>query len=132
MQKVEADFYGVGQDQGDKAMPKAITMATKYFVHKFFLIATSDDAEVDNRKPEKPAGKAVPAAQVAQDTQGNFEKAKIMVKRLDSSAAIFESLEKLKASSNFNAEQKKELNTILSQRLDEIENKNSTVAKKVS
>jgi len=52
---VEAVFPGHGQDVGDKGVYKAMTGATKYFVAKFFLIATGDDPEKE-KAPKKTAG----------------------------------------------------------------------------
>lgn len=75
-EKIIAHGEGTGQDvskdgkPGDKALPKALTMAVKYFLAKTFLIETGDDAEQDDRKGSgaptsaKAAAKANPAESV--------------------------------------------------------------------
>jgi hypothetical protein len=49
-------FDGFGKDGGDKAVPKAYTMAAKYWARIAFMIDLQDDAEKD----EKPARQASP------------------------------------------------------------------------
>lgn len=46
-EKVESYFDGYAEDTGDKAVPKAITSAGKYFHLKFFGVPTGDDLEAD-------------------------------------------------------------------------------------
>lgn len=50
------DFIGFGHgvDATDKALPKAVTMATKYALLKQFLISTDDDAEGDVAATPQP------------------------------------------------------------------------------
>ena len=43
------DMVGAGYDKGDKAIYKAITGATKYWIYKNFLISTNDDPEQDSK-----------------------------------------------------------------------------------
>jgi len=49
-----AEWFGEGQDAGDKGLYKAITGAEKYFLLKTFLMPTGDDPEVA-REDEKPS-----------------------------------------------------------------------------
>lgn len=44
---VEGQFEGYAQDKGDKSIYKATTGANKYFLMKFFGVATGDDPEND-------------------------------------------------------------------------------------
>lgn len=61
---IVSSMIGEGVDKGDKAFPKAVTMATKYWLLKTFLMPTNNDAEADTetdkrvteKKPEQ-AGK---------------------------------------------------------------------------
>lgn len=55
---LECPWLGVGEDRGDKAVYKAFTGATKYFLLKLFLIPTGDDPEKDARKPKGKADDA--------------------------------------------------------------------------
>jgi len=47
--------YGHGMDATDKALPKAITMATKYALLKQFLVGTDEDAEADAAEAQRAA-----------------------------------------------------------------------------
>lgn len=44
-EKVDGTFDGYAEDKGDKAIYKATTGASKYFLMKFFGVATGDDPE---------------------------------------------------------------------------------------
>jgi hypothetical protein len=46
------DFPAEGTDSGDKGIPKALTMAEKYFLMKTFMLASGDDAEADEDQNE--------------------------------------------------------------------------------
>lgn len=62
-EKLESVVFGDGSDKGDKGVPKAITMAQKYYFMKTFLAATGDDAEADTDTDKRAAAapKSVPA-----------------------------------------------------------------------
>ena len=53
---VSTDSLGEGMDSGDKATPKAMSIAQKYAILQMFAIPTADpkDPEVDNPEPAKP------------------------------------------------------------------------------
>ncbi len=53
-ESITADAPGTGQDSGDKAIYKAITGATKYFLAKFFLIPAGDDPEKEAPAAAQP------------------------------------------------------------------------------
>ena len=60
--------WGQGQDHGDKSIPKAITMASKYGILKYFQLSTKEDAEadtnIDKDPPRRPAPQKASAKQV--------------------------------------------------------------------
>lgn len=60
--RIELIGFGQGLDQGDKALPKAMTMAQKYMLMKLFLMGTDDDAE----NPHKEVQSDGPAPTTAQ------------------------------------------------------------------
>lgn len=43
---------GTGEDRGDKGAYKAMTGALKYFLYKTFMVATHDDPELEDERPE--------------------------------------------------------------------------------
>ncbi len=49
-ESIDLQVCGEGQDQGDKATPKAMTIALKYALRQLFLIETGDDP--DRERPE--------------------------------------------------------------------------------
>ncbi len=53
-EKEEGSFDGYSEDNGDKAIYKATTGANKYFLMKFFGVATGDDPEKDSALPPPP------------------------------------------------------------------------------
>lgn len=61
-----------------------------------------------------------PAPQAEQ--KPDFDRALVMIKGLENDKAVFAALERLKASKNFTPEQRQNLETALSRRLDEINN----------
>ncbi len=73
---IEGELEGVGQDNADKGVPKAITGAIKSIMTSTFLIPTGDDPESD--QPTKPVRKAPakasaptePEPQVAREPAG--------------------------------------------------------------
>lgn len=110
------NFYGYGQDAADKALPKAYTMANKYFLQKFFQLETSDDAE--DSKADKNRDSAPEESPAVK-----FEKAKALINNLNDSAKLFEVLEGIKDSKIYNKDQKAQLSKIISAKIDEIDNK---------
>lgn len=52
-EEMVSDFYGEGQDKGDKGIYKAYTGAMKYFLMKTFLIPTGDDPEKEGDEERK-------------------------------------------------------------------------------
>ena len=61
---VTTDALGEGMDSGDKATPKAMSVAQKYALFQAFLIPTADPKDVENDNPE-PAPKPKPARTTA-------------------------------------------------------------------
>ncbi len=60
------EWYGTGQDTGDKGFYKACTGAEKYFLFKTFLVSTGDDPEGDENVDKRAAeGEAVEGARVS-------------------------------------------------------------------
>jgi ERF superfamily len=55
------NFFGQGQDKGDKGIYKAYTGLQKYFFMKNFLISTGDDPENDSGKANQTAQKTTTA-----------------------------------------------------------------------
>ena len=60
---VSTDSLGEGMDGGDKATPKAMSIAQKYAILQMFCIPTADpkDPENDNPEPAKPINGKPPA-----------------------------------------------------------------------
>ena len=57
------DAIGEAMDSGDKAVPKAMSVAQKYFFLQTFCIPTDDPKDVENEDPQ-PAAKNKPVGQV--------------------------------------------------------------------
>ena len=54
-EKIECAWYGQGLDTGERGVGKALTYAEKYFLLKFFNIATdSDDPDANQKKHDQP------------------------------------------------------------------------------
>ncbi|MEX0932356.1 MAG: ERF family protein [Parcubacteria group bacterium] len=104
--------YGQGQDSGDKATPKALTMAMKYFLSKAFLVETGDDAEGDTRLDKKN--------NKDEQKKSNFEAAKAMIQGVRNVDGLAEYQENLKNSKTFDAKQKVELNELIKKRVNEL------------
>lgn len=122
-------FVGQGQDVGDKAFPKALTMANKYFLAKTFQVETGDDAENEGNieHAKTPKGKNAPVVQNTPDESVavKFERAKALLRNIGDANKLLEALEGIKESKIYNAEQKAELSKLISNKLDEIDNKAS-------
>lgn len=122
-------FVGQGQDAGDKAFPKALTMANKYFLAKTFQVETGDDAENEGNleHAKAPKGKNAPVVQNTPDESVavKFERAKQLLRNIGDANKLLEALEGIKESKIYNAEQKAELSKLISNKLDEIDNKAS-------
>ena len=54
-ESIEAQWYGEGQDKGDKAVFKAITGGMKTWLRALFLLPADDDPEADSQTDKKPA-----------------------------------------------------------------------------
>ena len=66
-EKMEAYVWGSGYDKQDKALYKAYTGATKYFLMKTFMTSTGDDPETDERKtPQTKTVETVERKKVSQ------------------------------------------------------------------
>lgn len=114
---IVATAIGSGQDGEDKGVPKAYTMALKYFLSKMFLIETGDDAE--ESKGKKGA---------ADKPTATFEKAKTMIKGTRNADGLVEYAEKLAYSKTFTAPQKKELSDMVKKRIEELNKSNGQAA----
>ena len=73
--KLECGWYGQGVDDGEKGVGKALTYAEKYFLLKFFHIATDKDDpdEAGNHpaaRPQQSGGSSAPQAGNAPQSQG--------------------------------------------------------------
>ncbi len=70
---ITTDSLGEGMDSGDKATPKALSVAQKYALFQAFLIPTSDptkDVEHDDPEPAYIEKKAAPPAEKITTDQG--------------------------------------------------------------
>lgn len=76
-EKEEGSFDGYSEDNGDKAIYKATTGANKYFLMKFFGVATGDDPEKDSASPLPPPQQQRPAQNVAPIRQDPEAKARM-------------------------------------------------------
>lgn len=77
-QTVTCPWYGQGIDTGEKGVGKALTYAEKYFLLKFFNIATDlDDPDAHTPKPIKQAP-AVTSIPVPEEVQKLLDEKKIM------------------------------------------------------
>ena len=65
-QQIEGEFFGQGQDAGDKGLYKAITGAIKYILTSSFLIPTGDDPESDTSPRNAPV-RPTPTRQPVQE-----------------------------------------------------------------
>ena len=54
-EEIEAQWYGEGQDKGDKAFYKAVTGGMKTWLRALFLLPADDDPEADPQTDRKPA-----------------------------------------------------------------------------
>ena len=54
-ESIEAQWYGEGQDKGDKAFYKAVTGGMKTWLRALFLLPADDDPEADPQTDKKPA-----------------------------------------------------------------------------
>lgn len=118
---VEADAIGSGQDGEDKGVPKAYTMALKYFLSKMFLIETGDDSEQERGTGAKGKRNAPPKAE--EGAEEKFEKAKRMIRDSRNVDGLLEYQENLATAkkSSFNATQKKELLSAVKARISALE-----------
>lgn len=114
-----ARAMGQGQDGTDKALPKALTMANKYFLAKMFQIETGDDAENDDRPPEKKTVLRL------ENPTSKFDVAKGMIKQVNNIDKLLAVNEQVTKSKNYDAKQKAELVEIISQKIYELENPTS-------
>lgn len=114
-----------GKDQGDKALPKAITMANKYMLAKVFQIETSlDDPDREDVKPEKskPAPKPKESAPKELTADEKFAQALAGIKTIKSRAAILQCIDNINMSKLYTQPQKDQLLKLLSLRLDALDN----------
>lgn len=110
---IEGDAIGTGQDKEDKGVPKAYTMALKYFLSKMFLIETGDDSENDKKDGK---GKGAPASNA-----DKFSTAMTMIKGSRNIDGLMEYMENLdSAKSTFTAAQKNQLKTAVNARVQEL------------
>lgn len=65
-EKIEGTFDGYAEDKSDKAIYKAMTGANKYFLMKFFGVATGDDPEKEETQPLPAKSTVTPPRPVAQ------------------------------------------------------------------
>ena len=105
-QSLTVGFPGQGEDKGDKSLPKALTMATKYFLAKTFLVETGDDSEQDKKGQKTKL-----------EPNEAFEVAKKMILATKNVAGLIEYDGNMKAGKTFNAKQKAELHTLINSRV---------------
>lgn len=110
---IEADAIGSGQDGEDKGVPKAYTMALKYFLSKMFLVETGNDAENDG--DGKGKGKASPGT-----NDEKFATAMTMIKGSRNIDGLIEYTENLEKKSTFSVAQKNQLKKAVEARVQEI------------
>lgn len=118
-ENITLPFRGSGQDATDKALPKAHTMANKYFLAKTFLIETIEDPDTEARKGK---GKGQDATDKRTPSPIDMEKVKKMIKTSTEAGKLIDAAENIKNSTNYTPAQKKELNLLISHRVDEINN----------
>lgn len=109
--------YGEGENKEGSVvgLPVAYTMSLKYFLSKAFMLETGDDAEVDKRKGSKPAANETP--------EQKFEKAKKMIAGVRDVGGLITYSEKLTEKNSFDKKQVAELQKLITNRVDELENK---------
>jgi hypothetical protein len=86
----DADWFGTGDDKGDKGLYKAYTGALKYFLMKTFLIPTGNDPDQDakgderanKRRTKTQNGKVNPKAKELRERIANLgiDKSKVRMK----------------------------------------------------
>jgi hypothetical protein len=77
-ERITSAWAGYGEDNSDKAIWKAITGATKYFILKTFLVPTGDDPEATDaqgRRADK-APKPEPTGRATSNDEERISKAK--------------------------------------------------------
>ncbi|MDZ4231643.1 MAG: ERF family protein [Candidatus Pacearchaeota archaeon] len=109
---VEGIGYGEGKDSGDKATPKALTMALKYYLSKTFLIETGDDAE-NERKGQ--GGASQPS------TEQMYETASLMIKSSRNIDGLMETAGNINKSKKYTKKQKDDLSKLIKERVDELQ-----------
>lgn len=90
-ESVEGEFAGVGVDNQDKGIWKALTGALKYILTSTFLIPTGDDVEAASVDAKTPTGKDAPAPQEKKPTEAGpkmisepqMKKIRVLIKELD-------------------------------------------------
>lgn len=110
---IKAVYPGQGEDKNDKSYPKALTMATKYFLAKTFLVETGDDAEKD--KGKKPTAPAKP------DPMVEFGKAKKAIASSRNVSGLITFDENIQSGKLFNSSQKAELHKEITARVGVLE-----------
>ena len=127
---INTRILGYGADKGDKGLPKALTMATKYYLSKMFLIETGNDAEDDkqDRRSAAPAKGKKPETKATEElsnteVSSKFEIAMTSIKGSKNVGGLIEYSEKLKSKKTiFSEEQVAELQAAVTKRVNEIEN----------
>ena len=112
-EQIVSEWDGDGEDKSGSVVgtPISYTMALKYFLAKTFLIETGDDSERDTTMPGKGKKKD-------ESPEVLFEKAKRMIEGTKNIDGLIEYSENLKSSKTFNAAQKKELQDLISRKID--------------
>lgn len=64
-EQIESQWYGEGQDKGDKAVYKAVTGGMKTWLKHLFLLPADDDPEADASTDKAPARKPSQVRRVA-------------------------------------------------------------------
>ena len=124
-EKVSEVFYGFGEDKEGSVvgLPIAYTMAVKYFMAKYFLVETGNDAESDQNST--PDGKGTKKGKVElpkESPEQAVETIKNMLRNSRNVDGIIDYLtNKLPKIKQFTKEQKEEINRIGSNRVDELQ-----------
>lgn len=118
------DTEAKGAEVGDKAVAKAMTMANKYMLAKVFQLESEDDADKQPEdKGDKKGGKKGDTPATGNKESGSdYATAVNMIKNSNNVTGLIDWAEKIKDSKKYTAEQKNELQKMISSRVDALQN----------
>ena len=92
-EQIESQWYGEGQDKGDKAIYKAVTGGMKTWLKHLFLLPADDDPEADPSTDRAPAKSKKPSIQPA-SVGGDLSRLRTLVAKHDLSKEQMEAIGK--------------------------------------